>query len=109
MEPSPEQLSRLPKWAQDQIKRLESELEREKSALSLLSSESDDSPISYGYAADGMPRGFIPNGPVHFTIGGEQVTVSVSRVADELVVQGNSCIELIPVAANSIRIRVGKF
>lgn len=108
--PSPEQIERLPKWAQDHLRRLESDLRRATEALDLLSGKSEGSPISYGYNSRGQARGHIPHGPVHFALGEVRITANVPHDGtQELTIQGGDTIELIPVAANSVKIRPGKF
>lgn len=114
-------ISRLPKWAQAEIARLEA---NERSAAKVLSSMTDGrSRVSFGYGDGGAPEGFLPEAKPYFFRTGSpwdpegadhhgQITVSLHRSQEsnredfEIHVMGTDRIEVLPNAANRIIVRL---
>ena len=95
-----EKLSKLPKWAQSEIKRLESNLIEVENELSTLYGKNETN-TKIAYVGNDKP---LPNSAViNFDIGGNVISCNI--VDGELRIYGRNGISVFPKASNSVYIK----
>jgi len=99
-----EKLKKQPKWVQELVDDLEKELEKAKKIIRILNKKEYDSNIWVQTDGD---KGFYlnNNAKIKFKDGISIIEVYLDNKQRNLVVQGHTCIKVLPRAWNSIRVK----